>query len=107
MSTRSTVSSAVLASAMAAALSSAANAGPLTKAQMQAAMEADMVKCYGIALAGANDCAAGAGTSCQGTSTVNFQGNAWVFVPAGTCASIEVPGDRSGSLEPLSRDLPV
>lgn len=45
-------------------------------------------KCYGVALKGANDCAAGPGTTCAGTSTVNYQGNAWKYVPAGTCAEI-------------------
>lgn len=42
-------------------------------------------KCYGVALQGKNDCAAGPGTSCAGTSTVDYQGNAWKFVPANTC----------------------
>jgi len=42
-------------------------------------------KCYGVALAGKNDCAAGAGTSCAGTSKVDYQGNAWKSVPSGTC----------------------
>lgn len=42
-------------------------------------------RCYGIALRGANDCAAGPGTSCAGTSTVDYQGNAWKYVAAGTC----------------------
>jgi uncharacterized membrane protein len=51
-------------------------------------------KCYGVALAGKNDCAAGPGTSCAGTSTVNYQGNAWKFVAAGTCVS------QGGSLTP-------
>ncbi len=64
-----------------------------------------MEKCYGVALAGENDCAAGPGTSCEGTSTVDYQGNAWSLVPAGTCESIELPGGRVGSLEPLDRDL--
>jgi uncharacterized membrane protein len=63
-------------------------------------------KCYGVSLAGENDCAAGPGTSCEGTSTVDYQGNAWSLVPAGTCDSIELPGGRSGSLDPLDRDLP-
>jgi len=66
---------------------------------------ADMEKCYGVALAGENDCAAGPGTSCEGTSTVDYQGNAWSLVPAGTCEEIELPGGRTGSLEPLDRDL--
>lgn len=67
---------------------------------------AEMDKCYGVALAGENDCAAGPGTSCEGTSTVDYQGNAWSLVPAGTCESIELPGGRSGSLDALDRDLP-
>ncbi|TNE40623.1 MAG: DUF2282 domain-containing protein [Alphaproteobacteria bacterium] len=66
-----------------------------------------MEKCYGIALAGENDCAAGPGTSCEGTSTVDYQGNAWKLVPAGTCESTEVEGGRTGSLEALDRDLPA
>lgn len=67
---------------------------------------ASMEKCYGVALAGQNDCAAGPGTSCQGSSTVDYQGNAWKMVPTGTCESIELPGDRQGSLEELDRDVP-
>ena len=63
-------------------------------------------KCYGVSLAGENDCAAGAGTTCAGTSTVDYQGNAWTLVDAGTCESISLPGDRMGSLEELDRDLP-
>lgn len=68
-------------------------------------------KCYGVSLAGKNDCAAGPGTTCAGSSVVDYQGNAWTLVPAGTCADIEVPADgdmaRSGSLEALDRDLPA
>lgn len=67
---------------------------------------ASMEKCYGVALAGQNDCAAGPGTSCQGSSTVDYQGNAWKLVPAGTCESMELPGSRKGSLTELDRDLP-
>lgn len=66
----------------------------------------DMEKCYGVSLAGQNDCAAGPGTTCAGTSTVDYQGNAWTLVPAGTCEDMELPGDRMGSLEELDRDLP-
>lgn len=65
----------------------------------------NMEKCYGVALAGQNDCAAGPGTTCAGTSKVDYQGNAWKLVPEGTCESMELPGDRMGSLEPLDRDL--
>ncbi|MDQ0314169.1 BufA1 family periplasmic bufferin-type metallophore [Amorphus orientalis] len=70
------------------------------------ATAADMVKCYGVAKAGENDCAAGPGTTCAATSTVDYQGNAWKLVPKGTCTSMDLPGDRHGSLEPLKRDLP-
>lgn len=64
-------------------------------------------KCFGVSLAGKNDCAAGAGTTCAGTSTVDYQGNAWTLVDAGTCAEIELPDGRMGSLEALERDLPA
>jgi uncharacterized membrane protein len=75
-------------------------------------MAQDMEKCYGVALAGENDCAAGPGTTCAGTSTVDYQGNAWTLVPAGTCATMEIPAAadgtaRMGSLEPLMRDVPA
>lgn len=68
-------------------------------------------KCYGVSMAGENDCAAGPGTTCAGTSTVDYQGNAWTLVDAGTCAEIDLPemadgSARMGSLEPLERDLP-
>ena len=42
-------------------------------------------KCYGVAKAGKNDCAAGPGTTCAGTSTSDAQGDAWMYVPKGTC----------------------
>ena len=42
-------------------------------------------KCFGVAMAGKNDCAAGPGTSCAGTSRTDYQGNAWKYVAAGTC----------------------
>jgi uncharacterized membrane protein len=48
-------------------------------------------KCFGIAKAGQNDCAAGAGTTCAGTSVKDYQGNAWKSVPAGTCTAIKTP----------------
>jgi len=107
MSQTSTLGAAVLAGAVATALASLAIAAPLTEAEMKAAMDAGKEKCYGVALAGMNDCAAGPGTTCQGTSTVDFQGNAWSLVPGGACETIEVPGGRKGSLEPLTRDVPT
>jgi len=71
----------------------------------------DNEKCYGVSLAGTNDCAAGPGTSCAGTSTVDYQGNAWKLVPAGTCTKMKIPAmangkKRKGSLHALDRDLP-
>lgn len=48
-----------------------------------------MEKCYGVSLAGKNDCAAGAGTTCAGTSKVDFQSNAWKHVAAGTCTTMK------------------
>ena len=94
----------VVASALAAAAMTAAVATP-------AAAQGNE-KCYGVSLAGKNDCAAGPGTTCAGTSTVDYQGNAWTLVPAGTCADIELPAmadgtARVGSLEELDRDLPA
>jgi len=91
-------------------LSTAALAGALTAAASLAsvpAQAAEMEKCYGISKAGENDCAAGPGTTCAGTSTVDYQGNAWTLVPKGTCTTTEVPGDRKGSLTELDRDLPA
>ncbi len=71
-----------------AAVATAASAAPSKPA---------MEKCYGISHAGKNDCKAGAGTSCAGSSKANYQGNAWKFVKAGTCTSIKTPKGR-GSL---------
>ncbi|TVP88012.1 MAG: DUF2282 domain-containing protein [Thioalkalivibrio sp.] len=92
------------------ALSAAGIAGAVALAMAGATFaptaSASMERCYGIALAGENDCAAGAGTSCQGSSTIDYQGNAWTLVPEGTCESMELPGDRTGSLSELDRDLP-
>lgn len=56
-------------------------------------------KCYGVAKAGQNDCKAGAGTSCAGTSKADYQANAWKMVPKGTCATIKTPNGM-GSLTP-------
>lgn len=64
-------------------------------AQTKPAME----KCFGVALAGKNDCKAGAGTSCAGTSKADYQGNAWKLVKAGTCTSIKTL-KGNGSLTP-------
>jgi uncharacterized membrane protein len=58
---------------------------------------AEMEKCYGVSLAGKNDCAAGPGTTCAGTAKVDYQGNAWKNVPKGSCTSIKTP-KGNGSL---------
>lgn len=73
----------------------------LTAVTAQAADEGKpaMEKCYGVALAGKNDCKAGAGTSCAGSSKVDYQGNAWTLVKAGTCTQIKTPKGM-GSLTP-------
>jgi uncharacterized membrane protein len=86
----------VLAASLLSALAAAAPAQAETKTE----------KCFGVALKGANDCAAGAGTTCAGTSAVDYQGNSWKFVPKGTCTTLKVPGDKMGSLTALERDVP-
>ena len=63
-------------------------------------MKSEMEKCYGVAMAGKNDCAAGPGTTCAGTSKADFQGNAWKNVPKGTCATMKTPKGM-GSLAPI------
>ena len=65
-----------------------------------AQQERGMEKCYGVAKAGQNDCAAGPGTTCAGTSTRDYQGNAWKLAPRGTCTSITTP-KGNGSLSPI------
>lgn len=81
-------------------------AGAMTAAiagmQATAVQAAEMEKCYGISLKGQNDCAAGEGTSCAGTSTIDYQGNAWKLVPKGTCVTTETPLGP-GSLEEIKR----
>lgn len=67
----------------------------------------EMEKCFGVAMAGENDCAAGPGTTCAGTASVDYQGNSWKLVEKGTCESMELPEGRMGSLEALDRDLPA
>ncbi|MNJ79494.1 hypothetical protein D3C77_775370 [compost metagenome] len=55
-----------------------------------------MEKCYGVALKGKNDCKAGAGTTCAGSSKVDYQGNAWKNVPKGTCEKTPSPTSPTG-----------
>jgi uncharacterized membrane protein len=100
MSAKFTVTSLVLVSAISSSLATMANAAPLTKKEAAAAVAAHKEKCFGVAFKGQNDCAAGSGTTCQGTSIVDFQGNAWKFVRGGTCTSIQLPNGNHGSLTP-------
>ncbi|MGL4494782.1 MAG: BufA1 family periplasmic bufferin-type metallophore [Beijerinckiaceae bacterium] len=72
---------------------SLALAGALTSALTLAAapaqaQDASKEKCFGVALKGQNDCAAGPGTTCAGTSKVDYQGNAWKMVPKGSCGKM-------------------
>ncbi|MEM7025293.1 MAG: DUF2282 domain-containing protein [Pseudomonadota bacterium] len=107
-----TKSSTLAAASVAGAVALAISATSVTTPAHAQAKE----KCYGISLAGQNDCAAGPGTTCAGTSTVDYQGNAWTLVPAGDCvkygvdtanATFDLPDGRKGSLEPLERDVPA
>ena len=76
------ISTLTIAGAFASALAMVA-----TPAQAQSSKE----KCYGVSLKGQNDCAAGAGTTCAGTSTIDYQRNSWKLVPSGTCETIKTP----------------
>jgi uncharacterized membrane protein len=74
----------VIASTLAAAFAvpSIAGAAPAPEPKFTAE------KCYGIAKAGKNDCAATGNNSCAGTSRVNADPKAWIYVPAGYCDRI-------------------
>ena len=87
-----------LAGAMAAALGIAAASAQQGPVEQKPGQE----KCYGISLKGQNDCAAGPGTTCAGTSKTDYQGNAWKLVPAGTCVTINTP-HGPGSLAAVKR----
>ena len=88
----------IAAPALAASIALGLAAGAAQAADGKPAME----KCYGVAKAGKNACASGAGMSCAGTSKVDYQGDAWVMVKAGTCTSIQTP-NGNGSLTPKPR----
>ena|SRR5579863_213512 len=96
MNSKNVIVNATIAASLAAALNAIgapAFAGPKPP-------QPTMDKCYGIALKGDNDCAAGAGTTCAGTAAVDYQGNAWKYVAKGTCETIKTP-KGVGSLEPI------
>jgi uncharacterized membrane protein len=81
--------------AFAASLALGLAAGAAHAADAHPAME----KCYGVARAGQNDCAAGPGTTCAATQKTDYQGNSWKLVKAGTCTAIHTP-KGTGSLTP-------
>jgi uncharacterized membrane protein len=96
---KTTINTAALAAAVTMAIGSAALlSGP--------AMAQEKERCFGVSVAGKNDCAAGPGTTCAGTSKVDYQGNAWTYVAKGTCTAMALPDGRMGALEALDRDLP-
>jgi uncharacterized membrane protein len=91
---------AVTAFALSALASGATIAADSKTGSMDKQGATEMEKCYGVALAGKNDCAAGPGTTCAGTSKVDYQGNAWKQVAKGTCTTIRTP-KGTGSLQPI------
>lgn len=69
-----------------------------------AAADGAKEKCFGVALKGKNDCAAGPGTSCAGTSTVNYQGNAWKNVAKGACVKMGgTLAAHTGNAKPVAK----
>ncbi len=82
------------------ALAALASGAAMAQDKPMADKMATMEKCYGISMAGKNDCAAGPGTTCAGTSKTDYQGNAWKNVPVGTCTTIKTP-KGTGSLSPM------
>jgi uncharacterized membrane protein len=85
----------------AAALAIAALAAGAAQAQDKgASIKGEKEKCYGVSLAGKNDCQAGPGTTCAGTSKTDYQGDAWKYVAKGTCTTIKTPKGM-GSLTPI------
>ena len=83
-----------------AALAALTTGAALAQSAMPDAKTAAKERCYGVAMAGKNDCAAGPGTTCAGTSKMDYQANAWKYVPTGTCVSIKTPKGM-GSLQPV------
>jgi uncharacterized membrane protein len=90
------VTSATIAFSLAAALSMIAKPAAAGPKPPQPTMD----KCFGVALKADNDCAAGAGTTCAGTAVADYQGNAWKYVPRGTCEMMKTPKGM-GSLAPI------
>ena len=81
------------------ALGALAAGSALAQDKPMADSMAKVEKCFGVSMAGKNDCAAGPGTTCAGTSKVDYQGNSWKAVPKGTCTTMKTP-KGNGSLTP-------
>lgn len=107
--TMSLVAAGAFVAALGAIGATSANAAGMSKEEMMKMRQmtasevksGKMEKCYGVALKGKNDCYAGAGTTCAGTSTTDYQGNAFKLEPKGTCTSVTTP-KGPGSLTPKS-----
>jgi len=91
--------SVLVASAFAATLGSLLATTTTNSAIAQETGAGRLEKCYGVALKGQNDCYAGAGSTCAGTSTVDYDGNSYKLVPKGTCTTMVTPKGH-GSLTP-------
>jgi uncharacterized membrane protein len=89
---RSLIATALAAGVLAAGTAAAQDRGASIKGEKE--------KCYGVSMAGKNDCAAGPGTTCAGTSKMDYQGNAWKLVAKGTCTTIKTP-KGTGSLKEM------
>jgi uncharacterized membrane protein len=85
--------------AVTAATLAALAAGAALAQDKGASIKGEKERCYGISQAGKNDCAAGPGTTCAGTSKMDYQANAWKYVAKGTCTTIKTPTGM-GSLKP-------
>jgi uncharacterized membrane protein len=92
----SKITAAALAGSLATAFTLIAASAPAAPAAPQPGKD----KCYGVSLAGKNDCAAGPGTTCAGTSKADYQGNAWKYVDKGTCTTMKTPKGM-GSTSPI------
>ena len=96
MINRTTTAALAAAVAAAALMSSGANAQTANT---------DKEKCYGISMAGKNDCAATGNNSCAGQSKADYDAKAWMYVAKGSCAKMEVTlkdgMKRMGTLMPM------
>jgi uncharacterized membrane protein len=85
--------------AIGSAVTAAFASSPIAAQEVEGGQGSNFEKCYGVSLAGQNDCGAGEGTSCAGSSTIDYEEDAWKLVPKGTCLDIATPHGH-GTLEP-------